>query len=86
MGRFFGRSEGSVAHNLSGCRKSPVASFKSYSGFRHSRGYRVARALNDVVRDTYIPNLTNLVFEGEAIPPPRQIPWCADFGPERLDD
>jgi multisite-specific tRNA:(cytosine-C5)-methyltransferase len=45
--------------------------------------HRVARALNDVVRDTYIPNLTDLVFEGEAIPPPRQIPWHVSFDRER---
>ena len=42
--------------------------------------------MNDVVRDTYIPNLTNLEFEGEAVPPPSQIPWCISFGPETLDD
>jgi len=57
-----------------------------YSGFHFSRENRVARALNDVVRDTYIPNLTDLVFEGEAIPPPRQISWYAGSGPEMLGD
>lgn len=57
-----------------------------YSVFYCSRGYRVARALNDVVRDTYIPNLTDLVFEGEAIPPPSQIPWYVGSGPEMLGD
>ena len=56
-----------------------------YSVFRCSMGYRVARALNDVVRDTYIPSLTNLEFEGEAIPPPGQIPWCAGFDPKMRD-
>ena len=42
--------------------------------------------MNDVVRDTYIPNLTNLVFEGEEIPPPGQIPWYASSGRETLGD
>lgn len=46
--------------------------------FRVAGSRQVARALNDVVRDTYIPSLTDLVFEGEAIPPPRQIPWYPD--------
>ncbi|KAF9788609.1 cytosine-5--methyltransferase [Thelephora terrestris] len=46
--------------------------------FRVAGSRQVARALNDVVRDTYIPNLTDLVFEGEAVPPPKQIPWYPD--------
>ncbi|KAF9652423.1 S-adenosyl-L-methionine-dependent methyltransferase [Thelephora ganbajun] len=46
--------------------------------FRVAGSRQVARALSEVVRDTYIPNLTDLVFEGEAIPPPRQIPWYPD--------
>lgn len=36
---------------------------------------RVAQTLGNTIKDTYIPMLHNVTFEGETIPPPAQIPW-----------
>lgn len=36
---------------------------------------RTARLLNDTIRDTHVPHLAGVEFEGEAVSPPTQIPW-----------
>ncbi len=40
-------------------------------------GYRAARLLNDTIKDVHVPHLAGVVFEGEAVSPPQQIPWFA---------
>ena len=39
-------------------------------------GIRIAHALNGAIEETYVPLLSDVVFEGDAVPPPSQIPWC----------
>ena len=42
---------------------------------------RAARLLNETIKDTHVPHLAGVVFEGEAVSPPKQIPWyVARFG------
>jgi multisite-specific tRNA:(cytosine-C5)-methyltransferase len=36
---------------------------------------RTAQSLNETLRDTHVPILSNVVFEEQPIPPPVQIPW-----------
>jgi hypothetical protein len=38
---------------------------------------RIAHALNDSIKKTYVPLLSDVVFEGDVVPPPSRIPWCA---------
>ncbi|KAF7335998.1 S-adenosyl-L-methionine-dependent methyltransferase [Mycena sanguinolenta] len=37
-----------------------------------------AQSLNATLRDTHVPTLSNVEFEGQSIPPPVQIPWYPD--------
>lgn len=37
--------------------------------------YRTAQTINDTIKDSYVPLLTGLTFEGDVVQPPRQIPW-----------
>ncbi|KAJ7221845.1 S-adenosyl-L-methionine-dependent methyltransferase [Mycena haematopus] len=39
---------------------------------------RTAQSLNATLRDTHVPTLSNVEFEGQSIPPPVQIPWYPD--------
>ena len=34
--------------------------------------------LNDTIKETHVPHLAGVVFEGEAVSPPTQIPWYLD--------
>lgn len=34
--------------------------------------------LNDTIKETHVPHLAEVVFEGEAVSPPTQIPWYID--------
>ncbi|CCM06140.1 uncharacterized protein FIBRA_08390 [Fibroporia radiculosa] len=43
--------------------------------FRVAGSRQAARLLNDTIEDTYVPQLADVVFEGEAVSPPKQIPW-----------
>ncbi|EGO29336.1 hypothetical protein SERLADRAFT_345585 [Serpula lacrymans var. lacrymans S7.9] len=43
--------------------------------FRVAGSREIAHALNQTIQDTYVPLLSNAVFEGESVPPPAQIPW-----------
>ncbi|KZT72023.1 S-adenosyl-L-methionine-dependent methyltransferase [Daedalea quercina L-15889] len=43
--------------------------------FRVTGSRQAARLLNDTIKDIHVPHLTNIIFEGEAVPPPAQIPW-----------
>ena len=36
---------------------------------------RIAQTLNSAIKDVHVPSLSNVVFEGQNIPPPVQIPW-----------
>ncbi|KAI6037626.1 S-adenosyl-L-methionine-dependent methyltransferase [Pisolithus marmoratus] len=46
--------------------------------FRITGSREIAHALGVTIQNTYVPLLDNVVFEGEAIPPPTQIPWYPD--------
>ncbi|EKM56700.1 uncharacterized protein PHACADRAFT_172372 [Phanerochaete carnosa HHB-10118-sp] len=43
--------------------------------FRVTGSRQVAQLLNDMIRETHAPQLASVVFEGEAVSPPKQIPW-----------
>ncbi|EMD37062.1 hypothetical protein CERSUDRAFT_50963, partial [Gelatoporia subvermispora B] len=43
--------------------------------FRVAGSRQAARLLNDVIRSTHVPHLAGVVFEGESVSPPAQIPW-----------
>ncbi|KAF8434864.1 S-adenosyl-L-methionine-dependent methyltransferase [Boletus edulis BED1] len=46
--------------------------------FRIAGSRQIAQTLGNTIKDTYIPLLHNVTFEGEVIPPPSQIPWYPD--------
>ncbi|KII91119.1 hypothetical protein PLICRDRAFT_105153 [Plicaturopsis crispa FD-325 SS-3] len=46
--------------------------------FRVAGVRETAQALSALIRDTYVPTLSDAVFEGERVPPPMQIPWYPD--------
>ncbi|GJE86312.1 RsmB/NOP family class I SAM-dependent RNA methyltransferase [Phanerochaete sordida] len=46
--------------------------------FRVTGSRQVAQLLNDMIKDTHAPQLAGVVFEGEAVAPPKQIPWYPD--------
>ncbi|KAF8508247.1 S-adenosyl-L-methionine-dependent methyltransferase [Hysterangium stoloniferum] len=46
--------------------------------FRLAGSRETARQLNDIIHSTYVPQLSNVVFEGRKLPPPVQIPWYPD--------
>ncbi|KAF8551427.1 S-adenosyl-L-methionine-dependent methyltransferase [Imleria badia] len=46
--------------------------------FRIAGSRQIAQTLGNTIKDTYIPLLHNVTFEGEVIPPPAQIPWYPD--------
>ena len=41
--------------------------------------FRAARLLNDTIKETHVPHLAGVTFEGEAVSPPSQIPWYLVF-------
>ncbi|RPD68357.1 S-adenosyl-L-methionine-dependent methyltransferase [Lentinus tigrinus ALCF2SS1-7] len=43
--------------------------------FRVAGSRQAARLLNDTIKDVHVPHLGGVVFEGEAVSPPQQIPW-----------
>ncbi|KAH9936711.1 S-adenosyl-L-methionine-dependent methyltransferase [Amylocystis lapponica] len=43
--------------------------------FRVAGSRQAARLLNDTIKDTHVPHLAGVVFEGEPVSPPVQIPW-----------
>ncbi|KAL1939391.1 hypothetical protein VTO73DRAFT_9947 [Trametes versicolor] len=43
--------------------------------FRVAGSRQAARLLNETIRDVHVPHLGGVVFEGEAVSPPQQIPW-----------
>ncbi|KAH9477926.1 Multisite-specific tRNA:(cytosine-C(5))-methyltransferase trm4b [Psilocybe cubensis] len=46
--------------------------------FRVAGSRQVANSLNSIIKDTHVPSLSNVTFEGQRIPPPVQIPWYPD--------
>ncbi|KAI6134775.1 S-adenosyl-L-methionine-dependent methyltransferase [Pisolithus croceorrhizus] len=46
--------------------------------FRITGSREIAHTLGATIQKTYVPLLDNVVFEGETIPPPTQIPWYPD--------
>ncbi|KAI9056453.1 S-adenosyl-L-methionine-dependent methyltransferase [Trametes sanguinea] len=60
MGRIPRKDERPIAYHLQGSRESPVGA---------------ARLLNDTIKDVHVPHLGGVVFEGEAVSPPQQLPW-----------
>ncbi|KAI0366506.1 S-adenosyl-L-methionine-dependent methyltransferase [Pilatotrama ljubarskyi] len=43
--------------------------------FRVAGSRQAARLLNDTIKDVHVPHLGGVIFEGEAVSPPQQIPW-----------
>ncbi|KAI8990721.1 cytosine-5--methyltransferase [Trametes punicea] len=43
--------------------------------FRVAGSRQAARLLNDTIKDVHVPHLGGVVFEGETVLPPQQIPW-----------
>ncbi|KAF9561390.1 cytosine-5--methyltransferase [Agrocybe pediades] len=46
--------------------------------FRVAGSRQTAQTLNSTIKDVHVPSLSNVVFEGQKIPPPVQIPWYPD--------
>ncbi|KAF7348468.1 S-adenosyl-L-methionine-dependent methyltransferase [Mycena venus] len=46
--------------------------------FRVAGSRQTAQSLNATLRDNHVPNLSNVVFEDQPIPPPVQVPWYPD--------
>ncbi|TCD60371.1 hypothetical protein EIP91_010262 [Steccherinum ochraceum] len=46
--------------------------------FRVAGSRQTAQLLNETIKDTHVPHLAGVVFEGEAVSPPKQIPWYPD--------
>ncbi|KAG8216542.1 S-adenosyl-L-methionine-dependent methyltransferase [Butyriboletus roseoflavus] len=46
--------------------------------FRIAGSRQIAQTLGNMIKDTYVPMLHNVIFEEEVIPPPAQIPWYPD--------
>ncbi|KAJ7054488.1 S-adenosyl-L-methionine-dependent methyltransferase [Mycena amicta] len=46
--------------------------------FRVAGSRLTAQSLNAALRDTHVPNLSNVVFEDQQVAPPIQIPWYPD--------
>ncbi|THH31848.1 hypothetical protein EUX98_g2353 [Antrodiella citrinella] len=46
--------------------------------FRVAGSRQTARLLNEMIKDTHVPHLAGVVFEGEAVSPPKQIDWYPD--------
>ncbi|KAF7795210.1 hypothetical protein EIP86_006360 [Pleurotus ostreatoroseus] len=43
--------------------------------FRVAGSRQTARLLNDTIKNTHVPHLAGVEFEGEMVSPPTQIPW-----------
>ncbi|CDO68595.1 hypothetical protein BN946_scf184996.g26 [Trametes cinnabarina] len=43
--------------------------------FRVAGSRQAARLLNDTIKGVHVPHLGGVVFEGESVSPPQQIPW-----------
>jgi len=37
--------------------------------------FRIAKTLNSMIKELHVPSLSDVVFEGQKIPPPVQLPW-----------
>ncbi|KAF8156676.1 S-adenosyl-L-methionine-dependent methyltransferase [Crassisporium funariophilum] len=46
--------------------------------FRVAGSRQTANTLNATIKDVHVPSLSNVIFEGQQIPPPVQIPWYPD--------
>ncbi|KAF8906542.1 S-adenosyl-L-methionine-dependent methyltransferase [Gymnopilus junonius] len=46
--------------------------------FRVAGSRQIANTLNSMIKDLHVPSLSNVIFEGQDIPPPVQIPWYPD--------
>ncbi|PPR07386.1 hypothetical protein CVT26_013702 [Gymnopilus dilepis] len=40
--------------------------------------FRIAKTLNSMIKELHVPSLSDVVFEGQKIPPPVQLPWYPD--------
>ncbi|KAG1737380.1 S-adenosyl-L-methionine-dependent methyltransferase [Suillus lakei] len=43
--------------------------------FRIAGSREITHALNDAIKKTYVPLLSDVIFEGDVVPPPSRIPW-----------
>lgn len=46
--------------------------------FRVVGSRQIATSLNETIKNTHVPSLSEVVFEGQHVPPPVQIPWYPD--------
>ncbi|CAL1709673.1 unnamed protein product [Somion occarium] len=46
--------------------------------FRVAGSRQAARLLNDTIKETHVPHLAGVIFEGEVVSPPTQLPWYPD--------
>lgn len=79
MGSVHGGLETSLTYHLPHRRKSRVRAFMFFRANSNNGGVRIAHALNDAIKKTYVPLLSDVIFEGDVVPPPSRIPWCAIF-------
>ncbi|KAF9493772.1 S-adenosyl-L-methionine-dependent methyltransferase [Pleurotus eryngii] len=43
--------------------------------FRVAGSRQTAKSINKLIQDNYVPSLKHVLFEGQPIPPPEQLPW-----------
>lgn len=79
MGSVHRGIETSLTYHLPHRRKSRVRAFLFFCTKYIDESVRIAHALNDAIKKTYVPLLSDVVFEGDIVPPPSRIPWCAMF-------
>ena len=58
---------------LAGSRECVI--FYSYQPNHDLRLLRTAYELNNIIRNVYVPQLSDVTFEGVKIPAPVQLPW-----------
>ncbi|KAG9218231.1 hypothetical protein CCMSSC00406_0005912 [Pleurotus cornucopiae] len=43
--------------------------------FRVAGSRQTAKSINELIQNNYVPSLKDVLFEGQPIPPPEQLPW-----------
>lgn len=82
-GRIFSTLSGLLCRSLLGSQAAGRGCTYRVFGFavhKHLQPSRAAQDLNDLIKSTYIPHLSGVVFEGAAVPPPIQLPWSVSCG------
>ncbi|KDQ22272.1 hypothetical protein PLEOSDRAFT_1059847 [Pleurotus ostreatus PC15] len=45
--------------------------------FRVAGSRQTAKSINELIQNNYVPSLKDVLFEGQPLPPPEQLPWYA---------